>query len=305
MDLNLVRTFVMLYECRSVTATARRLHVTQPTVSYGLARLRERLADELFVRAQDGMRPTEAATRLYPALSASLVAIDEAFDQVRRFDPARSTRRFTIALSDLGELTLLPEILARAQSAAPGVEIAVVALDVDCVGQDLARGDVDAAICSRILSRRDLHRKRVLSERYVAVARRDHPRIGGAPNLPTFLGEGHVVVDAGSGHGLAEEVLREQSIRRKICLVVPRFSSIPEIIGRSELLAILPLQIAARFARDGRLVVFELPFAVPSFDVGLYTHASSERSAAHRWFRDTVLSAARTATHGVTATGES
>ena len=48
-DLNQLRTFVVLYELRSLTATAEFLHVTQPTVSYTLARLRERFGDDLFL----------------------------------------------------------------------------------------------------------------------------------------------------------------------------------------------------------------------------------------------------------------
>ena len=36
-DLNLIRTFITLYEARSVTLAAERLFVTQPSVSYGLA----------------------------------------------------------------------------------------------------------------------------------------------------------------------------------------------------------------------------------------------------------------------------
>ena len=39
-DLNSLRTLLMLYETRSVTAAAERLNVSQPTVSYTLARLR-------------------------------------------------------------------------------------------------------------------------------------------------------------------------------------------------------------------------------------------------------------------------
>ncbi|ROO28988.1 LysR family transcriptional regulator [Salinisphaera orenii] len=296
MDLNLVRTFVTLYECRSVSAAARRLHVTQPTVSYGLARLRERLADRLFVRARNGIRPTAVAVQLYPALSASLVAIDDALEQGHRFDAARSTRRFVIALSDLGELTLLPDILAAVESSAPGVRITVVALDVERVAEDLARGDIDAAICSRRLGRDDLERRQVLCERYVGVARGEHPRIGDTPDLAAFLREHHVRIDAGSGHGLAEEVLADSDVQRKMRLTVPRFSSLPTLIGRSDLLAIVPAQIAARFVRDGGLRMFELPFHVPRFDVALYTHAAGQASAAQRWFAQTVLSAARAAT---------
>src|SRR4051794_41861026 len=55
-DLNLVRVFVLLYETRSVTATAEAVRVSQPTVSYSLGKLRRRFDDELFRRGRDGPR---------------------------------------------------------------------------------------------------------------------------------------------------------------------------------------------------------------------------------------------------------
>lgn len=292
MDLNLVRTFVTLYECRSVTAAATRLHLTQPTVSYALARLRRHFDDPLFVRDATGMRPTVGAQRLYPPLSAALHAMDDTLAQAERFEPAHATQRFRLALSDLGELALLPEILARITAAAPAVSVEVVALDVERAGRDLARGEIDAAICSHALDRDDLHREPLFAERYVGLACGDHPRIGNTPTTAAYLAERHVRVDAGSGHGLAARVLAEQGAHRRIGLVVPRFASLPAILASSDLLAIVPLQIAHRFARAGTLRVFELPLAVPAFDVALYSHAVSARSAPQRWFRETVRDAA-------------
>jgi DNA-binding transcriptional LysR family regulator len=175
------------------------------------------------------------------------------------------------------------------------VEIVVVPLEIERVGAALARGEIDLAICSRALDRPDLERAVLLDERYVCLARADHPRLGQTLTLETFLGEGHVLVDPTSGHGLAEEVLHDMGIRRKISVVVPHFSSLPQLVTGSDLLAILPLQIALRFSPAGALGVHELPFAVPEFEVALYAHAGIQRSAAHSWFRDAVLQAARTA----------
>ena len=297
-DLNLVRTFVALYEAGSVTAAAQRLHVTQPSVSYGLGRLRERLSDPLFVRERDGMQPTTLATRLYPALRTSLGGIDQALAQARSFDPARSDMRFRIALTDLGEVTLLPEILGGIQASAPAVEVEVVPLEIETVARDLARARIDVAICSRRLDYPGLQRDVVLEERYVCLARAGHPRVGASMERSTFLDENHVVVNPASGHGLVEDVLRDQDICRKISLVVPHFWSLPYVVGRSDLLAIVPLQIATRFADQAALTIHELPFPVPAFEVGLYSHGDGERSPAHHWFRDTVLVAARRAALG-------
>jgi hypothetical protein len=47
-DLNLVRTFLRLYETRSVTRTAEQMSLTQPSVSHALRRLRKQFNDNLF-----------------------------------------------------------------------------------------------------------------------------------------------------------------------------------------------------------------------------------------------------------------
>ena len=54
LDLNLLRTFLSIYETRSVTRAAESLSLTQPTVSHALARMRAqlktiRLVKDLFI----------------------------------------------------------------------------------------------------------------------------------------------------------------------------------------------------------------------------------------------------------------
>lgn len=94
-----------------------------------------------------------------------------------------------------------------------------------------------------------------------------------------------------SGHGIAEDVLEAMQVRRRISLRVPHFSVLPKIIPGTELLTILPAQIAYRFVAEGGMRMLELPFTLPPFDVSLHWHESSERSAALNWFRTTIAEA--------------
>ena len=63
-DLNVIRAFVTIYETGSVSSAAERLHVSQPSVSYTLKRLRDLLGEPLFNRTREGMAPTYFATQL-------------------------------------------------------------------------------------------------------------------------------------------------------------------------------------------------------------------------------------------------
>ena len=88
MDLNLLRSFVAIYETRSLTAAADGLYVTQPAVSQALGRLRRELDDSLFQRVGRTMEPSELARSLYPDFRDALARIDRTLDSVHGFDPS-------------------------------------------------------------------------------------------------------------------------------------------------------------------------------------------------------------------------
>lgn len=288
-DLNLIRTFVTLYEARSVTLAAERLFVTQPSVSYGLARLRELFDDALFSRTRDGIQPTFVAEQLYPVLRESLTRIEGAVQSTRQFDPATTERRFRIALSDLGEMGFLPLILARLNKDAPLAEVEVLPLQVDQVGEWLSNGKVDAVICRQTVP--GTRSQVLMRERYGCLLSTTHSRIGDSLSLEQFLAERHVTVTRTTGHGSVEDALKSMGVQRRISLHVPHFSVLPKIIPGTDLLAILPAQIARLFIHEGGLKMLELPFQVAEFDVSLNWHPNSDSSAALRWFYATVAEA--------------
>src|SRR6202008_1583704 len=113
----------------SISAAAERLHVSQPSVSYTLKRLRDLLGEPLFKRTREGMVPTYLATQLYEKFRNAVSEIDGAIEGTRKFDPSLSSRRFRLAMSDIGEASFLPLIMAALQKIAPDVGIDVIAVD--------------------------------------------------------------------------------------------------------------------------------------------------------------------------------
>lgn len=286
-DLNLITTFVTLYETQSLTITAERLFVTQPSISYSLGKLRDHFDDPLFVRNSQGMQPTRLAAQLYVGFKQAARCIDESVAEARKFDPAQSSRQFRLALSDLGEMALLPRLIERFHSRAPNIELEIIPLEIDQVGTWLNDGHIDAAICSRPVAGPGLSSQKLLSERYVCLLDAGHPRIQGELSMPQFLAEPHVLVTRTSGHGMAEDVLQKLGAKRRIKLRLPHFSVLPKVIPGTELLVILPSQIAESFCEmplSSPLKTLELPFQVPAFEVTLHWHTRSTQSTGLNWF---------------------
>src|ERR1700743_3424643 len=95
-DLNLLRVFHAVMEERSVLRAGQRMCLSQSAVSHALARLREVLDDELFIRTSAGMQPTARALAMAPLIREAWGSLEVAIG-LPEFEPEHSTRRFTIA----------------------------------------------------------------------------------------------------------------------------------------------------------------------------------------------------------------
>jgi hypothetical protein len=99
-DLNLLELFDTVFRTRNLTATGVRLGLSQPAVSYGLAKLRESYGDALFVRMQRGVQPTPFAEQLAQPVAAALHIVRGTV-QKTAFVPVQATRTFRIAMTDI------------------------------------------------------------------------------------------------------------------------------------------------------------------------------------------------------------
>jgi hypothetical protein len=100
-DLNLLVTLNALLAERNVTRAARRLGVTQPTVSGALARLREVFKDELLVRVGRRLEPTPLALRLVEPVQQAIQDLEGLHSLRDRFDPTTERRTFRIRRTGL------------------------------------------------------------------------------------------------------------------------------------------------------------------------------------------------------------
>ena len=285
-DLNLARVFVLLYETGSVTATAETLHVTQPTVSYSLAKLRRHFDDELFRRTGRGLTPTAGAQRLYEPLQRALAGLDAVIrqDDDFDFDLTAMSGRFTVALSDLGQATLLPRLVAAARERAPGVSFTVRPLDVDAVEGQLRRGEIDAFVATPVLTSHRTVRIPLFHERYVGMVAAEHPRIRGASvTLADLAAEHHATVYGPHGHVLPRLLLATHGLLERVAVDATRFAVLPYLLEHTDLIAIVPEYVGEVFTASHRLRLVRLPFDTEPIEVALYARHEASRSPSQRW----------------------
>lgn len=253
-----------------------------------MKRLRDLLGEPLFKRTRDGMAPTYLATQLYEKFRIAISEIERAIESTRKFDPSLSSRRFRQALSDLGEMYVLPHLLAAVQKNAPDLRFDIVAVHVTKLEDWLNAGKIDAALCNRGHVPVDAPGEVIFTHHYVCLASSRHPRLSSELTMQQYLTELHVVVDPETGHSVVEERLQELGWTRKIALRVPHFSVLPEVIATTDLLVVVPSGAARRFAAQHSVRAFDLPFTVRELEVMLRWQEHSADIAARRWLCQTV-----------------
>ena len=291
MDLNLVRAFVAIYETRSVTKAAERLSVTQPALSHALSKLREHFGDRLFVRGAQGLTATSLADQLHTRLGMPLAEIERALAAGDSFDPVVSSRRFRIAMSDMGVLSFTRPLLQRFQARAPNVEIEISKVDGQ-VSQSLATGGLDAVVGNLPDLALVTHSTVLFREQYVCLMAADHPTIGERLSAEEFVQGRHIVLSTPTpGNQRIDEALKQQGMTRRVVARVPHFSGLTELLVQSDLLVVVPSRAAQLHVAQGKLKIIALPVEISGFEVRVYWHARNDTSEAHRWLINEVTAA--------------
>jgi LysR family glycine cleavage system transcriptional activator len=138
--LDLMRSFVAVARCMSITVAARELCVTQSAVSRQIRSLEQQLQCALFVRGHRSIELTSEGRRLFRTADPWLEQLAETIDELR---PAEARAAVTITASvGVASLWLLPRMGAF-QAAHAGVALRVLTSNRIL---DLERDRIDMAI---------------------------------------------------------------------------------------------------------------------------------------------------------------
>jgi len=294
LDLNLLLVFHHLLREKRVSAVAAVLGMSQPAVSSALGRLRSSLGDELFLRTQRGMVPTPYALQLAEPVATALDGLQQALNVRASFDPASSQRRFTLAMTDVGEMYFLPVLMDALAGAAPGVTLNVVAVTSASLAEDMASGRTDLALGLLPQLQAGFFQQALFRQPYVCLMRQGHPLASAnALTLADFAAADHVrVIASGTGHGRIDEALRDalehQGLQRRIRLTVPHYVALGDVLGHADLIATVPERFAQRVTAPFGLTTRPLPLAVDGSAIHQFWHGRLHKDPGHQWLRGMV-----------------
>jgi DNA-binding transcriptional LysR family regulator len=292
-DLNLLVFFDALITELHVTRAANKVAVSQSAMSNALARLRHVFRDELFIRTAKGMEPTPRAIELGPLVRAILQQTTRLMASDLYFDAATSERQFICRMSDLVGSLLLPSVMARIRTEAPGVTVEVLHLSPEMTVTVLEADQLDLAVSMHLRHTNTIRSEALFTDRMVCLVREGHPLSTGSITMKKFLAFSHVrVAMSPTDIRFVDSVLGEQDLQRKVALTVPHWLLVPGVLASTDLITVMSERAAQRFVHSGT-VMRPLPFPTEQFEWTMYWHRRYEHSRAHQWLREQMHAASR------------
>ena len=292
-DLNLLVALDALLSEQHVTRAADRVGLSQPAMSNALSRLRHLFQDELLVRTATGMQATARALELAEPARQVLRQIERVFERDAGFDAATSARTFTIRLSDLLGLLLLPRMLEQVGTEAASTGYDILHMPPARTVEALEKDEIDLAVSTGLVHSTSIQSMPLMRDRMVCVMRASHAAAKTKMSMKTFLAARHLKVTMSpTDLRFIDDILAKRGAARDVALNIPHWLVVPPILERTDLLAVMPRRLAQALASKS-LAIRDLPFASHAFDWSMYWHRRHDGNPAVAWLRARLAHAAQ------------
>ncbi|MEY3461891.1 MAG: hypothetical protein RLZZ03_1544 [Pseudomonadota bacterium] len=287
-DLNLLRVFLLIYDTGSLSKSSHLLGLSQPGVSLALKRLKDHFEDPLFIRTPKGMAPTVFAQALHPYLKRSAESLQASLNFELNFVAEGSDRIFRLAMSEFGQLLLLPRLLERLSCLAPGVQVEVTSLTHDVENQ-LSEGLIDLALGASYPLRDHFFQQLLIESPYTGLVSKDHPEVGDEVTRLQYAAMSHMTVrNQTSGFYLVNKHLESLGIRRKFAANLSNYTSVASIMHMTNYFMTTPVRVADVLMRQGKLKKVRLPFELSPMKFLQHWHARQDTDPGNRWLREII-----------------
>lgn len=286
-DLNLLVTFAVIAEERSITAAAERLRLSQPAISRALQRARETFSDDLLTRSSTGFEATPRGRKILTELEHLLPAM-ESLLSAGQFDPHRDRSHFRLSAPDNACSILLPQLTRRFVTPRFRTSFEFIpwqpsAADMLEHGQlDMLIAIEDGLLASHlqfeplyreeflcVVATESSHREKFTLKRYVAAEHITISTLQGVQSLP-------------DKHVAALGLKRKSSIR------LPYFGAALQCLPGTDLVLTITSGMRNIAERDPRLRILDAPKEIVGFHFRMVWHPRLNNDPRHLWLREAI-----------------
>lgn len=175
LDLNLLRTFLVLSQELNMRKASERLSVSQPAISQALTKLRHHFNDPLFIKVSTGLEATDFSISLATKVTPHLDGLANAINTAYSFSPENIDFTLKIALSPVVLSCLSGALYRELKAQAPNAQLELLTWTA-ASPNDIRKGEVLLGVSYELekLSK-EVYLRKLTDLRGQIFVRKDHP----------------------------------------------------------------------------------------------------------------------------------
>ncbi len=254
MTIRHLKIFTTVVDVGGMSKAARKLYISQPTVSQAIAELEKYYGVKLFERLSQKLYLTREGELM---LSFSRHILDSYEKMEEAIHHAAEKTSLRIGCSVSVGICLINDILDEAKEKMPDCDINVMVANSSDVEQAILNNEVDLGIVEGILKSRELDITPVCEDELVIVCGKSHPLSRKKEiKLDMLQGQEYISRESGSTErNQIEKIFEEQGIYFKRVFSSTNTEAIKNAVIRGRGIAVFSKKVVEKEWREGNIVI--------------------------------------------------
>lgn len=288
MTIRHLKIFTTVADEGGMSIAAKRLHISQPTVSQAIAELERYYGVRLFERLSQKIYLTQEGELM---LSFSRHILDSFEQMERAMDDSSKKTSLRIGCSVTVGTCLINDILDEAGERMPECEISVLVDNSADIERAVLNNEVDLGIVEGIVKSRDLLIMPVCEDELVVVCGRGHGLADKRKvTLDMLDGQDYISRESGSTErNQIEKIFEEHGIHLKRTFCSTNTEAIKNAVIRGRGIAVFSRRVVEKEWKTGELVILPLEGIAATREIHLIMHKNKYLSESIKMIQSLIL----------------
>lgn len=289
-DYNLLQLLVVLYQTRQTVATAKKLNISQPTVSIMLKKLREQFNDELFVRNKNRLEPTAKCVELVDKIPTLLEQLDSLYLESKEWDVSQMQGEITLLFPPAFMAPIAAPLINTLTHAAPNLTVVCNHWGSDAITNLEESKSSWGVSYLPMETNKNIIQRDLVDDKFNLVLREEHPLIGN--QLDQIL-EYPICISVIPGYiepSKAEMLIKKYKLEKTINVRTSDIGLMLKLVKESNYIGVISEQYQSELGKDYRWEALPSELYKDTFrrQLALFCHLRHRNSPFTHWLHQQV-----------------
>lgn len=285
-DLNLLKLLVILNDERQTILAAKRMNLSQPTISIMLKKLREQFDDPLFIRNKNTLIPTQKCSDILSSLPEILRQLDKLYSDNTQWDISQLNDELHLLISPPLISTLGAHLIKQLTSLAPKLTIQCSHWDINTPQKlEMNPHQHFGITYLPIETNKTLMEQDVGVDEFAFVVHKDHPlteiTIESISHYPIAIS----LIPGINGPSKAEQIIRHFKLKKNINLRTSDITLMTSLISERNYIAIMPRSLQELLEENFRFIAIPHTFVPKGYQrkIAFFSHQANRKQPLTEW----------------------